>query len=192
MKKRQVGFSLIEILVVLVIIAFATNLVVYSVSDGDEELLEKQALRVHTLINLASDFAVLNQVELGFHLEKNKLEFLAFDGNKWTPFEQVSEQDIFKSFEFEPVLVAELSLDDLPWAQDNLLEQIDWRELMNSDSEEDFLELDKMKVPQVIILSSGEVSAFSFSLSIKDKAEPLYLIEGEFMAPVAMHREPLE
>ena len=190
MKKRQVGFSLIEILVVLVIIAFATNLVVYTISDGDEELLEKQSLRVHTLINLAADFAVLNQVELGFHLDKKQFEFLAFDGEKWLPFEQVADQEVFKSFEFELPLEVELNLDDLPWAQDNLLDQVDWRELIDADDEESLLELDKMKIPQVIILSSGEISPFSMVFSIKDKREPIYLIEGEFMAPVSLRREP--
>ena len=58
------GFSLIEILVVLVVIAFATKMVVYSLDGGAEDALEKQALRLHTTINMASEFAILNQVEL--------------------------------------------------------------------------------------------------------------------------------
>ena len=62
---KSKGFSLIEILVVLVIIAFATKMVVYSLDGGAEEELDTQALRLHTTINMASEFAILNQVELG-------------------------------------------------------------------------------------------------------------------------------
>ncbi len=186
MKKLR-GFSLIEILVVLVIIAFATNMVVYNLGGAEEDELDKQALRLHTVINLAAEYAVLNQLELGFILKKGVFEFLAFDGEKWVA---ISGEKAFNAITFPEYMQVELVLDDLPWAQDNLLEQIDWRELMDTDDEESLLELDKMKVPQVIILSSGEISPFSISLVLKQQAEPIYLVEGEFMAPVLLKREP--
>jgi general secretion pathway protein H len=54
LKSPMRGFSLIEILVVLVVIAFATKMVVYSLDGGVEDELDKQALRLHTTINMAS------------------------------------------------------------------------------------------------------------------------------------------
>ena len=80
---KKKGFSLIEILVVLVVIAFATKMVVYSLDGGAEDELDAQALRLHTTINMASEFAILNQVELGLLVEKNTLAYLVFDGAKW-------------------------------------------------------------------------------------------------------------
>lgn len=113
------GFSLIEILVVLVIIAFATKMVVYSLEGGAEDELDTQALRLHTTINMASEFAILNQVELGFHLDDNVFEFLVFDGEKWITFDR---EDLFKPTEFDERFKVTLNLEDLAWAQDNLLE----------------------------------------------------------------------
>jgi len=185
--KKKSGFSLIEIMVVLVIIAFATNMMIYNLGGGQEDELEKSAVKMTTVINLAADYAVLNQLELGFHLDKNILEFLAFDGEKWIP---LTGNKVFKAVKFPPFLDVELQLDDLPWAEENLLEQVDWRELMDTDDEESFLELDKLKIPQVILLSSGEISPFSLSLSLKEQAEPTFFIQGEFMAPVIFKREP--
>lgn len=135
---KQYGFSLIEILVVLVIIAFATKMVVYSLDGGAEEELDKQASRLHTTINAASEFAVLNQVELGLLVDQNTLEFLVFDGEKWTSFKR---EELFKPIEFDQQFKVTLNLEDLPWAQDNLLEQSNWRELMSGDNEDSLLEL---------------------------------------------------
>ncbi|WP_247749630.1 prepilin-type N-terminal cleavage/methylation domain-containing protein [Pseudoalteromonas viridis] len=184
---RQSGFSLIEILMVLVIIGFSVNLVTYTLSDDMEEELEREALRLHSVINMASEFAILNQIELGFHLDKKKLEFLVFDGEKWTAFDA---EELYQAVEYSDEYKIELSTEDLAWAQDNMLEQANWRELMGSGDEESLLELKKLKIPQVLLLSSGEVSAFQLSLELEEQSEPVYFIEGEFMAPVNLRKEP--
>ncbi|WP_275442999.1 type II secretion system protein [Pseudoalteromonas sp. OOF1S-7] len=184
---RQAGFSLIEILMVLVIIGFSVNLVTYTLSDDMEEELEREALRLHSVINMASEFAILNQIELGFHLDKKKLEFLVFDGEKWATFDA---EELYEAVEYTDEYKIELSTEDLAWAQDNMLEQANWRELMGSGDEESLLELKKLKIPQVLLLSSGEVSAFQLSLELEEQSEPVYFIEGEFMAPVNLRKEP--
>ena len=185
--KHAKGFSLIEILMVLVVIGFVTKMVAYSFDGGAEEELEKQALRLHTTINLASEFAILNQVELGFHLDKNVFEFLVFDGEKWVPSDR---EKLFEPVEVDNRFKLTLNLEDLAWAQDNLLEQSNWRELMSGGDEDSLLELKKLKIPQVLILSSGEVSAFQLTYELENAPEPIYFIEGEFMAPVQFRREP--
>ena len=185
--KHAKGFSLIEILMVLVVIGFVTKMVAYSFDGGAEEELEKQALRLHTTINMASEFAILNQVELGFHLDQDTFEFLVFDGDKWVTFDR---EKLFAPIKVDERFELTLNLDDLAWAQDNLLEQSNWRELMSGGDEDSLLELQKLKIPQVLILSSGEVSAFQLIYELKDEREPQYFIEGEFMAPVKFRMEP--
>ena len=61
---------------------------------------------------------------------------------------------------------------------------------MSGGDDDSLLELQKMKIPQVLILSSGEVSAFQLIYELKDEKEPVYFIEGEFSAPVNLRREP--
>ena len=185
--KKSRGFSLIEILVVLVIIAFTTKMVVYSLEGGAEDELDSQALRLYTTINMASEFATLNQVELGFQIDKNTFEFLIFDGKKWIPFDN---EELFKATEFSEQFKLTLNLDDLPWAENNLLEQANWRELMSGGEEDSLLELKTPKIPDVLILSSGDISAFQLVLGLKEQSEPVYFIEGEFSAPVNLRREP--
>jgi general secretion pathway protein H len=61
---------------------------------------------------------------------------------------------------------------------------------MSSDDEDSLLELKKLKIPQVLILSSGEISAFQLIFELQKQPEPVYFIEGEFLAPVNLRREP--
>lgn len=183
----QTGFSLIEILVVLVVIAFATKMVIYSLDGGDEDELDMNAQRLHITLNMASEFAVLNQVELGLLVDKNTLEFLVFDGEKWATFDR---EELFKPIEYDSRFKLTLNLDDLPWAQDNLLEQSNWRELMKGGDDESLLELRTRKIPQVLLLSSADVSVFQIMLELKNKPEPTYYIEGKIAAPVSLRREP--
>ncbi|KZN44783.1 type II secretion system minor pseudopilin GspH [Pseudoalteromonas luteoviolacea] len=184
---RSRGFSLLEILVVILIIGFSIQLVTFTVGESDEQLLEKEALKLHGIVNLASEFAVLNQVELGLHLDKQTIEFLVFDGEQWTTFEA---EELYKPIEYSEEYKIELNLEDLSWSQDNLLEQSNWQEVMGSGEDDNLLELKKKKIPQVLILSSGEVSAFQISLELTEEPEPVYFIEGEFMAPVKLRQEP--
>ncbi|WP_206602350.1 hypothetical protein, partial [Pseudomonas aeruginosa] len=90
----------------------------------------------HTTINMASEFAILNQVELGFHLDKNTFEFLVFDGEKWITFDR---EKLFAPITVDERLKLTLNLDDLAWSQDNLLEQSNWRELMIGGDDESLL-----------------------------------------------------
>lgn len=188
LRASQQGFSLIEILVVLVIIAFSTQLVVFSLDDDYEEGLAKEALRLHTIVNMASEYAVMNQIELGMMMDKQKLEFLVFDGESWVAFE---EEDLFKPIELGELYRLTLNLEGLGWSQDNLLEQAKWRELLSGNGD-DLLELQKRKIPQVLLLSSGEMSAFQLQLEADGYSEPVFFIEGEYVAPATLRKEPVD
>lgn len=187
--RRVSGFSLIEILVVLVIIAFATSLVVYNVElDGDEEALKEQALKLQTSINFASEYAILNQQQLGLYVADNGYEFLYFSEQKWQPIE---DKAVFEAVSLPDTFTLTLVQEDLPWSQQSLLAQIDWQALLSDGDEDNFLELKKMKIPQVMLLSSGEVSPFQLFLELSEahNDSPNYIIQGEFSAPVALTLE---
>ncbi len=187
---HQRGFTIIEILFVMVIIALTANLVVYSIDDSQEEELEQAALALQTSINFASEYAILNQKQLGLYVDDNKYEFLTYADQKWQPLDEA--EGILKAKEFAPPFLLTLNQEDLPWAQDSLLNEVDWKQLLGVD-DDDFLELQKMTIPQVMILSSGEISPFQIRLELQSPDEELvpYIIEGEFMAPVSLYRDEL-
>jgi general secretion pathway protein H len=70
------------------------------------------------------------------------------------------------------------------------LQQVDWRQYLSSEDDETLLEQEKMKIPQVLLLSSGEVSPFVIELSLTEKEDAFpYFIKGDLMAPVELSQE---
>ena len=87
--RPQRGFTLIEVLVVVVIVGIMATLAVLSVgSRSIEGRLADEARRLHELMLLAGDEAVLQGMELGFVQTPEGYEFLVLREGKWQPLEE--------------------------------------------------------------------------------------------------------
>ncbi|ADU64815.1 general secretion pathway protein H [Desulfurispirillum indicum S5] len=136
------GFTLIEILVVLVIIGILASVTVMTMgqSSGQREL-EREARRLHAVLKMAADEAVYNGRELGFATDFGGYGFFLYDPAeaRWVALEEGplrqhelrSEIRLHLEQEHRPVLPGAVKLSD-------------------SDP-----------VPTVLLLSSGEVSPFT-------------------------------
>ena len=72
---------------VLAIIAFTANLVVYSIDDSHEDELEQHNPRAANQYYYASEYAILNQRQLGLYIADNGYEFLTYAEQEWRPLE---------------------------------------------------------------------------------------------------------
>ena len=76
-KSRNSGFTLIEIMVVLIIIGIMTGLVALNVSTGGpEKAIKKEALRFKAVVSYAVDIAAFQQQELGIVVEDDGYKFI--------------------------------------------------------------------------------------------------------------------
>lgn len=146
------GFTLIEVLVVMVIIASLAGLAVISAGvAGPSRELNHEAERLAGLIGVLADEAVLDNREYGLRLERDSYQVYFYDepGARWQALSDGARQ--------------------LPaWAE--LTFELDGEPLVLPEPAKDEKKAkDAPPVPQLIILSSGELSPFRLELGERRK-----------------------
>ena len=157
------GFSLLELLVVIVIIAILFTFTTLAIrGTSPEELLQTEAQRLDRLLQLALEEAILRGVEYGLEFKPDSYRFLVYADYTWQSLEAdklLRERQLPENMEFE------LEIEQI----DVLIEEAE-----NTDDDE---EEEKVR-PQVFLLSSGEITPeFSVRLVIPGVATS-YIVSG--------------
>ena len=162
-KKRDKGFSLLELLVVIVIIAILFTFTTLAIrGTSPEELIQTEAQRLDRLLQLALEEAILKGQEYGLEFKPNSYRFLLYFENTWQPLDNddlLRERQLPENMEFELEI-----------------EQI---EVLVEDDSSDTDKKDEEKPdPQVFLLSSGEITPdFSVRL-VMPGVETSYIVSG--------------
>lgn len=154
--KETAGYTLIEILVVMLIISIVTSVALLSIGRNSSRQLEAQAAELTQLISLAQEQAMLQPAVLGLSLSGHEYHFMSLQqaaaGKKhaWVP---VTDEALRKH-----VLPGDISI-----------------ELTVKGS---LAEHEKSGVPQIIISPNGDITPFSIYLG-RDGGSTRYVITGE-------------
>lgn len=179
---RSNGFTLVEVMLVMLLIGLLATTVVMNFSgESREERLEKEAERFQQLFQFVAETAMLKQQEWGLYVLPDRYGFLYYDNNegKWA---EADEPAGLRQYTLPPDIALTLELEGLPGEETNLLSQLDWQLDDDEQSEED----SKIPVlPQVFVLSSGEISPFQLLLTERSDLTPLYsAISTDFAIPL--------
>jgi general secretion pathway protein H len=91
------GFTLLELLVVLVIAGILLGLVAFNAMPGERQALQREAQRIALLLQLARDEAIVRNRPIAFEADDSRYRFLIRDDNKW---QLVSQDDLLREREF--------------------------------------------------------------------------------------------
>lgn len=156
------GFTLLEVMVVVLIIGVMLSFAVLRVGDGGQrKVVEQEAARFRALVGLAREQAILETRELGVTFTENGYGFLVLEQDGWTTME---DDELYRQRTLPSGISVELNADALPVS------------LTGSDGRGD--DEREGPTPHVLVLSSGELTPFELTL-YAGQIDVAYRIQGK-------------
>lgn len=184
----------------ITIMGLAAGYVVLNFFGVDQgEQLKKEGQRLQVLIDMASDYAVLNQKQMGIRFEPLEQAYYFVFLNEDDRWEKISDEKLYAEHTLDEPFRFELNLDDLPWDMDDQLFDRDIFDenfsLDDANTEIGNEEEKKLPPPQVLIMSSGEITPFTLTLSYEpdfSTDDPVYFqLQNQDVPPLLLDG-PLE
>ena len=170
-KRLNKGFTLIEFLVVIVLIGIVSSFAVLSLNiTGLDSELNEEARKIHALINLVKEDAIIHAQEIALVVEKEKYVFMyrAFEEDKNKKrkyFWKEKENKIFRERTIHDGLKMRLET-----------EQIFFTSKGNKNTSKSL----------TTFSSSGEQSKFELKIYLESDKQVFYLITGNINGDIVM------
>lgn len=168
---RSRGFTLVEILVVVVIMAVVISLAILSIGvTGRDTQLDEESRRIEGLIGLLHGRALLEGRDFGLRIEPTAYEFVVYEPrrDRWLPMDQEHE---FRRRDLPKGLSFQLQLD----SQTVVLKAID-RNLSDDTAP---------PAPQLAIAASGEGTPFRLTL-LRDATQAKASVDGDALGKLSL------
>lgn len=164
--KIERGFTLVELLVVIVIISIMLGYLVVSIGgNGPDKILKDEANRISTLVQMASEQALLQRSELGLYIGEERYQFFQLRDGEWTPLGDAIFRERTPS---ESIQLELITVNAAPPP-----------------------EIDEEKiVPQIFLLSSGEVTPFELEIK-DDELEEYYSLSSTETGNISLKHNTL-
>jgi general secretion pathway protein H len=191
---RAHGFTLIEILVVIVIIGVVISMATLSVNIlGRDSQVEEQARRFWTVLKQTREEAELQSVNVGVYIAAEEYEFLRLDPltNSWLP---ITDDKLYATRELPEGLRYRMWLDSReivmkPKLPERGNEEEDDEELSDEEKKEESMPQALRTIkrdepprtqenpPQIVVLSNGDLMPFELHIE-RERQPALWRIVG--------------
>jgi len=179
---KQRGFTLIELMVVMVLLGLISSIALTTVGGGNQKReLNNEVNRLHAVLRMAAEESIFSNTEIGVVIESGLYEFLTYDEaeGKWV----AAAPHFLRSYS----LPEWISLDFQREGKERKLLGNQSKLDTDSDFYSSILETEITKKPDLMLLSSGEVTGFTISMQIEDDASSRVEIktndQGEIILP---------
>ena len=167
------GFTLIEILVVVVIIATIVSIALLSISvGGDDSQLDQERRRLASLIETIQDEAVLQGREFGIEFMVSSYRFVEFDPlvRQWS---EIPGDDLYRLRKLPDGLEFELFIDDRRIELDIDPEQLEDPKKDRAGGVDNY-------VPHLFVFASGESTVFELHI-VRPELDRRLVLRGDVL-----------
>ncbi|WP_417879593.1 type II secretion system minor pseudopilin GspH [Vibrio sp.] len=164
--QRQRGFTLLEVLLVVVLMSLSALAVVQTLPQSNDDQAKDEVSRFFQRLQLLSDDAILNGQDYGLRFDEKKsiYTYMQLTEGGW---QKVQNSKYFTETTLPEDLTFSFELGSEAWGDsDSLFEQEDFYEDRFEDSDA------KPKPPQVYVLSSGDVTPFLLTFTSEPNQKP--------------------
>ena len=191
------GFSLIEILIAMAVIALMVGIAIPNLGGGSDRYAKQEINRLLAAIEMVRDLAVIENKEYGLTIDENGYRFLVLNDEEEEQeprWEIISERPELNEYEFPETIEFNMAIDG-----DNLFEKAEEEvDIFEEDVDifEEEEEQEKVEPPQIYFLSTGEQNAFTLAIAsaedyMPDKDDPAFFrIKGTLTGEL-MYQGPL-
>jgi len=165
-RRKQRGFTLIELMLVTLLMGLVASAVLFTVDSSEpQKKLKRQAQKMAALTELALDQATMTGRDYGLVIAANSYRFVELFEQRWQPL----NDDLLIEQQLKDAQLV-MSVDGFVWSP----EQIDFSSSQLFEEREVDIEQDQKErqhIPQVLILSSGELTPFKVEFKLDNKAD---------------------
>jgi general secretion pathway protein H len=154
---QQGGFTLLELLVVVVIVAILFTYTTLAIrSNTPEDQIKEEAYRLQNLIQLALEEAILRGEEYGIEIHLDGYRFLRFTDNQWQP---LSQDKILRERKLPLDMELEMHLEETEIVIGLATEPMSDNEVELEQTDEQKKDKKEAEIkPHIFLLSSGEIT----------------------------------
>jgi general secretion pathway protein H len=187
---QQYGFTLLELLVVVVIVAILFTYTTLAIrGNSPEDLIKEEAHRLERLIQLAMEEAILRGEEYGIEIYLDGYRFMHLTENQWQPLahdkllrdrELPLEMELEMSLEETDIEIEKTSAVKKYMAETSDLQTFMADSALGDNENESTDEAENTTKPHIYLLSSGEIiPEFDIRFYILG-VETSYFVKGSF------------
>lgn len=159
--RHHSGFTLLEILLVLVVMSLAAVAVISTLPQNAEDGAKQQAQSLYHRLQLLNEEAILSGKDFGLHVDDkaSQLRFMTLQAEGW---QALQDTKLRAQSELPDNLALQLDLGGDVWNDKQRLFKPGslFDEQMFADEEAD----KRLPPPQILIMSSGELTPFSLAI----------------------------
>ncbi len=173
--KPAPGFTLIEILIVMIIVGVMASMAVLAIGGDPHQQLKKEAQRIRLVLQLAADEALLQGQEYGLKLARESYQIVQFDNEKeeWAE----AKLEAFAAYKLPNDITLSLQSEG---------SSVDLTILNKIEQQQDQKPSDESTLkPALLLLSSGEMTPFTLQLQSAD-AEYKMQLSGDGLGDIRL------